>query len=74
MDARGTDLEVALQVCLGRWPSENHRVVVKDMWCIPKVDGEYVARMEGVLIEKARKKLGRAYPKAIMEPQIAAVA
>ena len=58
----------------------------KDMWCIPQVDGEYVARMEDVLdlyaeapdpqrnasgarikwmftTEKARTKLGRAYPR-----------
>jgi hypothetical protein len=31
-----------------RW--ENHlKPWRKDMWCIPKVDGEYVARMEDVL-------------------------
>ena len=57
----------------------------RDMWCIPQVDGEYVARMEDVLdlyaepsdprhaararinwmftTEKARAKMGRAYPK-----------
>jgi hypothetical protein len=43
----------------------------KDMWCIPQVDAEYVARMEDVLdlyaewmftIEKARDKMARAYP------------
>jgi hypothetical protein len=27
----------------------------KDMWCIPQVDGEYAA-------QKARAKMGRAYP------------
>jgi hypothetical protein len=31
-------------------PAENHlKPWRKDMWCVPHVDGEYVARMEDVL-------------------------
>jgi hypothetical protein len=48
--ARG---HVSGPVCAAPWPlalAENDlKLWRKDMWCIPQVDGTYVARMEGVL-------------------------
>jgi len=32
-----------------RWPKTVSSPGGRDMWCIPRVDGEYVARMEDVL-------------------------
>src|SRR5215218_2255107 len=37
----------AVAICTGRPPC-----AVRDMWCIPRVDGEYVARMEDVLLRR----------------------
>jgi len=35
--------------CAAGWPKTTLKPWRKDMWCIPQVDGEYVARMENVL-------------------------
>ena len=35
--------------CAAAWPKTDLKPWRKDMWCIPRVDGEYVARMEDVL-------------------------
>ena len=45
-----TDHETLSPATVGRRLAENHlKPWRKDMWCIPKVDAEYVARMEDVL-------------------------
>jgi hypothetical protein len=45
-----TDHEELSRETVRRRLAENHlKPWRKDMWCIPKVDGEYVARMEDVL-------------------------
>ena len=41
--------------CADAWPRMILSLGSKDMWCIPKVDGEYVARMEDVLDLYAEK-------------------
>jgi len=47
---RLTDHEELSSETVRRWLAENHlKPWRKDMWCIPKIDGEYVARMEDVL-------------------------
>src|SRR6202045_2267748 len=47
---RLTDHEELSSETVRRRLAENHlKPWRKDMWCIPKVDGEYVARMEDVL-------------------------
>jgi hypothetical protein len=47
---RLTDHEELSPETVRRRLAENHlKPWRKDMWCIPKVDGEYVARMEDVL-------------------------
>jgi hypothetical protein len=35
--------------CAGAWRKNELKPWRKDMWCIPQVDGEFVARMEDVL-------------------------
>jgi hypothetical protein len=45
-----TDHETLSPATVGRRLAENHlKPWRRDMWCIPKVDAEYVARMEDVL-------------------------
>ena len=45
-----TDHDTLSPATVGRRLAENHlRPWRRDMWCIPKVDAEYVARMEDVL-------------------------
>ena len=47
---RLTDHEELSAETVRRRLAQNHlKPWRKDMWCIPKVDGEYVARMENVL-------------------------
>ena len=35
--------------CAGAWPRTSSSPGAQKMWCVPKIDGEYVARMEDVL-------------------------
>ena len=40
---------ISRETIAGAWRKTSLRPWRKDMWCIPQVDGEFVARMEDVL-------------------------